>query len=73
MSIDLAACIAVLKQQGQSIGQLASGVSGEQARWKPNADSWSIIEVVNHLYDEEREDFRVKIKHILGRIGGDTA
>jgi hypothetical protein len=70
LSIDLAACIALLKQQGQSIGQLASGLSAEQARWKPNADSWSIIEVVNHLYDEEREDFRAKIKHILGRTGG---
>lgn len=33
----------------------------EQARWKPTPDKWSMLEVVNHLYDEEREDFRQRL------------
>lgn len=46
---------------------LAEGVSDEQARWKPDADTWSILEVVNHLYDEEREDFRQRLDYLLHR------
>ena len=49
----------------QRVRVLVEGVSDEQARWKPDADSWSILEVVNHLYDEEREDFRVRLDLIL--------
>lgn len=45
------------------------GVPDEQARWKPSPDSWSILEVVNHLYDEECEDFRVRLDAILHRPG----
>ena len=41
----------------------------EQARWKPAPASWSILEVINHLYDEEREDFRVKIDLTLHHPG----
>jgi hypothetical protein len=47
------------------ISQLVQTVSPEQARWKPNLSSWSILEVINHLYDEEREDFRVHLALIL--------
>jgi uncharacterized damage-inducible protein DinB len=68
--LNLVECIAVLNQQAQAIQQLASGISDEQARWKPNADSWSILEVINHLYDEEREDFRTRLKHILDQTEG---
>jgi uncharacterized damage-inducible protein DinB len=40
-------------------------VSDEQARWKPGKDRWSILEVINHLYDEEREDFRQRLQLVL--------
>ena len=40
-------------------------VDPQQAAWKPSADKWSIIEVVNHLYDEEREDFRTRLNLTL--------
>ncbi len=44
-------------------------VSVEQARWKPEPDRWSILEVINHLYDEEREDFRRRINLTLHHPG----
>ena len=44
---------------------LIQGVSLEQVRWKPSADKWSMLEVVNHLYDEEREDFRLRVQLVL--------
>lgn len=49
------------------INALVQGVSEEESRWKLNAASWSILETVNHLYDEEIEDFRVKLDIILHR------
>ena len=50
-----------------SIASLASGISDSQARWRPDPDSWSILEVVHHLYDEEKQDFRVRLQIILSQ------
>lgn len=46
---------------------LLSGITQEEARIKPNPQSWSILEVVCHLYDEECEDFREHLDWILHR------
>ena len=54
-----------MENQLDTIITLTSEISIEQARWKPALDSWSILEVVNHLYDEERSDFRVRLDIIL--------
>jgi hypothetical protein len=43
------------------IQSLVEGVPLEQARWRPAPDTWSILEVINHLWDEEKEDFRVRL------------
>ena len=43
------------------------GVSDEQARWRPAPEKWSLVEVVNHLHDEEREDFRTRLDIALHR------
>jgi uncharacterized damage-inducible protein DinB len=59
--------IASLEANAARIAALVRGVSAEQARQRPGRDSWSIVEVVNHLYDEEREDFRARIEAVLDR------
>ena len=51
----------------ERIRALAAGVAPDAARWKPDPETWSILEVVNHLYDEERLDFRVRLDIILHR------
>lgn len=56
-----------LEHHAHAIASLTRGISIEHARWKPNADSWSILEVINHLYDEERRDFRARLDIILHR------
>lgn len=40
---------------------LVAGVEPEQAHWKPSPGAWSVVEVINHLYDEERDDFRRRL------------
>ena len=63
--MDINAAIAQLTTQGQAILQLAEDLTLEQARWKPDEKSWSMLEVMNHLVDEEVLDFRRHLDHLL--------
>jgi hypothetical protein len=56
-----------LQNSTEMIRALLSGVTQGEAQVKPNPESWSILEVVCHLYDEEREDFREHLDFILHR------
>jgi hypothetical protein len=62
---------AQLEDQVGIIKTLTDNISPEQACWKPNAESWSILEVINHLLDEEREDFRAHLDTALHHPDGD--
>jgi hypothetical protein len=58
----------IIEQLGANVDvfrHLFQSLSVEQARWKPDKDRWSILEVINHLYDEEREDFRKRLGLVL--------
>ncbi|HUR27036.1 MAG TPA: DinB family protein [Planctomycetota bacterium] len=44
---------------------LTDGLPDELMRWKPAADRWSMLEVVNHLADEEVSDFRARVESTL--------
>ena len=37
--------------------------------WKQNPKKWCLLEIVCHLYDEEREDFGFRTKWVLERPG----
>ena len=63
--MDLSTFTEKMKHNALTIRGLAEGLSAEQARWKADADTWSLLEVIHHLYDEEREDFRVRLEIIL--------
>ena len=56
-----------LQQSTEMIRALLLGITQEEARLKPSPESWSILEVVCHLYDIEREDFREHLDFILHR------
>lgn len=58
-----------LEQNIEIFRALFNGVTDEQALWRPEPGKWSMLEVVNHLYDEEREDFRARLDHILHKEG----
>ena len=47
------------------VASLARGISEEQARWRPDEESWSVLEVVCHLADEEEFDFPARLRIIL--------
>ena len=51
------------------INALLAGISQDEARLRAAPAAWSILEVMCHLYDEEREDFREHLRFILNPQG----
>jgi len=45
--------------------ELLMEVSKEEYLWKINPQKWCLLEIVCHLLDEEREDFRIRTKLVL--------
>ena len=60
-----------LQNSTEMVRALLSGITQAAAQAKPSAKSWSILEVICHLYDEEREDFREHLDFILYRQNED--
>ena len=56
-----------LQNSTEMIRAVLSGITQEESRFKPDPDSWSMLEVICHLYDLEREDFREHLDFILHR------
>jgi hypothetical protein len=44
---------------------LCGALTSEQARWRARPDTWSLLEVVGHLEEEERRDFRPRLESTL--------
>lgn len=44
---------------------LTNDLDDETVRWRPPSGSWSILEIVCHLADEEVEDFRTRVRMTL--------
>ncbi len=54
-----------LERQGQSITAFFRGLSAQEACWKPAPEKWSLLEILCHLLDEEKADFRQRISLTL--------
>lgn len=63
--MDIQTACVYLADQARAIEVLAKDLTLEQVRWKPDENSWSVLEVLNHLLDEEVLDFRRHLAHIL--------
>jgi hypothetical protein len=55
----------VLSKNREVFKGLLTGLTEKEYLWKTKPEKWCILEIVCHLYDEEREDFRARIKHVL--------
>jgi hypothetical protein len=42
-----------------------TGLPDDIARWKPAPTKWSLLEVLCHMADEERQDFRLRLRLVL--------
>jgi hypothetical protein len=63
--VETPASIARLAAGGEALRAAVLATAPEQAHWRPAAGKWSVLEVVCHLVDEEREDFRLRLDLLL--------
>ncbi len=54
-----------LEKSGTLIVRFFTGLEDDTARWKEEPHRWSLLEILCHLHDEERLDFRKRIELTL--------
>lgn len=54
-----------LTVNSQAVCSLAEVISNEQAVWQPDPETWCMKQVMEHLYNEERIDFRKHLKEMF--------
>jgi len=62
--IEMAEAIRQLAASAEAIRVLVEAVSEEQGEWQPDPQSWSLKEVMRHLYSEESTDFRRHLREL---------
>jgi hypothetical protein len=67
--MDHHALIAQLEHHASVFQALLTPLSGTESRWKPAPENWCALEVLCHLHDEEREDFRARLRSTLEAPG----
>ena len=49
----------------ETMRAMVETITVEQADWKPDANTWSMKDVMAHVYNEERGDFRAHLQEIF--------
>lgn len=63
--MDVARLCELLQNQATVIDCLTADIDDASAQLPVKDGEWTILEVMCHLYDEEREDFRVRVMQTL--------
>ena len=63
--MQLEALIRSLEAGAAAIPALVGGLSDGEARRPPAPGRWSVVEILSHLADEERDDFRRRVRMTL--------
>lgn len=54
-----------LESDSEIFKNLLINISAEDQIWKPSPDKWCLLEIISHLYDEEKFDFKPRLAKIL--------
>lgn len=63
--MDYTATINELERNKDVFKNLLQHLSETAYRWKTVPERWCLLEIICHLVDEEREDFRARVHHTL--------
>ena len=63
--MELAFAIGQFADNTRSFIDLLGGIQEDQYNWRPAPGKWNLKEVLYHLRDEEREDFRPRMQIVL--------
>ena len=58
-----------LEENKSVFEDLLKDINKDMYLWKQNPEKWCLLEIVCHLYDEEREDFRFRTNWVLDKPG----
>ena len=67
--MELEAVIAELERNREVFRATMVDMPQAIIQWKGDPKDWSLLEIICHLVDEEKEDFRTRIDHALQRPG----
>jgi len=67
--MDYNAIIRQLDKNKEVFKNLLTNIAEEAIIWRPTPESWCLLEIACHLYDEEREDFRTRLRYTLESPG----
>ena len=57
--------VTALGRNKEVFNNMLSGLPEGEYMWKPKKDKWCLLEIICHLRDEERDDFRARVQHVL--------
>lgn len=57
-----------LSQNAEVFKSLLKGIEKDMQTWKSTSEDWCLLEIICHLCDEEKYDFRTRTKHILDGV-----
>ena len=63
--MDYREIIISLKQNKEVFGTVLTGKTRAQYTFKPTPDKWCLLEVLCHLVEEEKEDFRARVEMVI--------
>jgi hypothetical protein len=63
--MDRTALFDQLARHDEVFRALFTALTSAEIHWKPSSDKWCALEVICHLHDEEREDFRARLRSTL--------
>ena len=63
--LDVTRLRASLGRTPAAVRALVAGLDDDDARWRPASGTWSIVEIVNHLADEDADDFAARLERTL--------
>ena len=67
--MNAAGIIARMENIPEAIRAMCTGLTIADSHFKPPSGAWSIVEIVCHLVDEDRDDFRKRLKLTLESPG----
>ena len=54
-----------LNRNSKVFESLLNSIPAEQIIWKQEINKWNLLEIICHILDEEKEDFRLRLKLVL--------
>ncbi|MEW2919842.1 DinB family protein [Muricauda sp. ANG21] len=63
--MELESVIAELERNRKVFRETLTDMPQNLIHWKANSKDWSLLEIICHLVDEEKEDFRTRVGHTL--------